>query len=235
MKILLTGSTRGIGKAIYDALKDEHDVWVIDRHEVRRGYCCDLSKLDSVTALCETIKDEKFDAVINNAGGSYPIAFEKLTLEDVVERMNLNFLSPVLIMQAVLPGMKDRKFGKIINISSVTAKTPVPYLHVYSAAKSALDSMTRSLAVYYADCNVCINSILPGSVDTQSSVEGRKVISELRGCSDEEYQDAMISNNGLGRLVRTDEVAQMVVYLLSDGGNCITGQRFNLCGNMEMN
>lgn len=238
MKILLTGSSQGIGKAIYEKLITEHEVYTINRCDCGdNNFLCDLSDIAAVTALCKDIGKENWDVLINNAGGSFPCAFENLTASDVQNRLNLNFVAPVLLMQVVLPKMKENGFGRVINISSVTAKSPVPYIHIYGAAKSALNSMTKSLSLYYMDSNICINSICPGSVDTITSVEGRKEISRLRFGNElaEVYQDNMVANNGIGRMLQPIEIANMVEFLLSSSANCITGQTINVCGNMEMN
>ena len=238
MKILLTGSTQGIGKAIFDRLCNKHEVYTINRRSSNcNEYICDLSDIDAVNNLCNEISNESWDVLINNAGGSFPCEFEKLTPNDIQDRINLNFIAPLLIMQAVLPKMKSNGFGRIINISSVTSKSPVPYLHVYGAAKSALDSLTKSLSLYYSNMNICINSICPGSVNTDSSIIGRNEISRLRFSEEaiEEYQNNMIAENGLGRMLKPNEIADMVEFLLSSAGECITGQTINVCGNMEMN
>lgn len=235
MKLLITGTTRGIGKSIYDILKKEHDVYTVNRHPDTSTYNCDLSDLDAVEKLCEDIRKEEFDIIINNAGGSFPVPFESLSRNDIIERINLNFIAPVLIMQAVLPGMKQRGYGRIINISSVTAKTPVPYLHIYGAAKSALDSLTKSLSIYYSGCNICINSICPGCVETESSVEGRLEISRLRGESAELYQKKLIGLTGLNRMLMPEEISDLVKFLLCPSGDCISGQVINICGTMEIN
>lgn len=238
MKILLTGSTQGIGEAIYNTLKIKHDITVINRRSCSdKEIICDLSDIEAVKQLCCRIASEEWDVLINNAGGSFPIKFECLSVEDIHRIMDLNFTAPVMLMQAVLPHMENKRFGRIINISSVTAKSPVPYLHIYSAAKSALNSLTQSLSLYYAEKNICINSICPGSVRTQSSIEGRQEISRLKNEESDlnNYQEEMIHTNGIGHLLEPTDIANFVEYLLSDGGNCIMGQTINICGNMELN
>lgn len=236
MKILITGSTQGIGKQIYDDLKENNEVFTINRKKLgENNFVCDLTNLQEVENLCKQLKKHDFDVLINNAGGSYPKRFEDLSVEDIVDRVNLNFISPLLIIQSVIENMKTKKFGRIINISSVTAKTPVPYLHIYSSAKSALNSLSESLAKYYTGMNITINSICPGAVATNSSIEGRKVISKLKNMQLDDYQANMVNSTGLGRLLSTNEISNFVQYLISDKGTCFNGQSFNVCGLMEVN
>ena len=236
MKILITGSSQGIGKKIFEDLKEQNEVYTINRTDTgKNNFICDLSNLQEVQHLCNQLRNYHFDVLINNAGGSYPKKFEDLTVEDITKRINLNFISPLLIIQSVVEKMKINKFGRIINISSVAAKTPVPYLHIYSSAKSALNSLTKSLAKCYKNLNITINSICPGAVETNSSIEGRKVISKFNNMEMDEYQLSMINSTGLGRLLDCSEISNFVQFLISDKGSCFNGQSFNICGLMEVN
>lgn len=236
--ILITGTTKGIGKAIVELLKEDYYIIGINRNRddaVSENIICDLYDVKRVQDMCAYIEKYNIDVLINNAGGSKPCKFDELSLEQITNDINLNFVSPILLMKAVIIGMQKREYGRIINISSISAKTATPYLHTYSAAKSALDSMTNSCAVVFGEHNITINSICPGAVDTESSVSGRKIISKYKGLESEQYQKIMIKGTGLNRMVRADEVASLVSFLLSDQAAAISGQRFNICGTLEMN
>lgn len=236
MRILLTGTTQGIGRTIEQRLVLEHDVFTVNRRSCssKNNLICDLTDLKQVELLCEKIKGMEFDALINNAGGSSPIPFEKLTTQDIIERVNLNFIAPVMIMQAVLPIMKQKGAGRIINISSTTSKTPVPYIHIYGAAKAALDNFMRSAAIYYAETGVLINSVCPGAVQTDTATENRKILSKLNGNESETYQNNLVSATGLGRLIAPEDIANIIEFLLSEKSRCIFGQAINTCGIMEV-
>lgn len=236
MRILLTGTTQGIGKVLEDRLSIKHQIITVNRREYRssNNIICDLSDLEQVELLCQKIKKLKIDALINNAGGSTPISFEELSTHDITKRMNLNFVAPVMIMQAVIPYMKKQGSGRIINISSTTAKTPVPYIHIYGAAKAALDNIVKSTALYYAETGILINSILPGAVRTDTANENRQILSKLHGDEKESYQNTLESATGLGRMVEPEEIADIVEFLLSEKSRCIYGQTINTCGIMEV-
>lgn len=238
MNILITGTTQGIGRELTDRLRANrtHKVYTVNRREVTDEYniVCDLSKIKQVDELCKRIGRLQIDVLINNAGGSFPKAFGDLTSDDIVERMNLNYVAPVLLMKAVIPHMLEQRYGQIINISSVTAKTPVPFLHIYGAAKAALDNTMRSTAVYYSNSGIRINNICPGSVNTYNAVINRGIISNLHGKGSCEYQDEMEESNGLGRMIQPEEIVDVIMFMLSDASSAVNGQSINVCGTMEV-
>lgn len=236
--VLITGTTRGIGKAIIEKLKNEYYIIGVNRRnddEVDENIICDLGSNKEVQQLYNQICKMKVDILINNAGGSTPCMFEKLDIDNIMKDIHLNFLTPTLLTQAVISGMVDREYGKIINISSISSKSPTPYLHIYSAAKSALDSLTKSCALAYGGKNININAICPGAINTETSVKGRMMISLYKGMEEDEYQKYMVEATGLGRMVATDEVAELVYFLISEQASAISGQCINVCGTLEMN
>ncbi len=238
MNILITGTTQGIGREIKNTLirdNTENTVYTVNRRDTgKNNFLYDLSDLEQVSQLCKVISGCSIDILINNAGGSEPLQFEDLTADEITYRMNLNFVSPVLLMQAVLPHMQSNHFGRIINISSVTGKTPVPYLHIYGAAKAALDNVVKSTAMYYGDLGITINCICPGSVKTNTAEINRKKISVLHGMFEDEYQFEMQKKNGIGRMLDPKDVASVVRFLVSPGAGSINGQSINVCGTMEV-
>ena len=237
-RVLITGTTQGIGHAIIQLLKEQYYVIGINRRSdehVDENIICDLSNIEEVQKVVEKIKEKKIEILINNAGGSVPCKFLKLSMNSIIYDINLNFVTPMLLMQAVIPNMICNGYGKIVNISSISAKAPTPYLHTYSAAKRALDSLTISCAKEYGDKNITINSICPGAVETIMSVEGRKKISYYKDMEQSDYQEGMIKGTGLGRMVNAKEVAMLVEFLISDKAEAISGQTINICGTLETN
>lgn len=233
---LITGTTQGIGKAIKKSMKDNYYIIAINRKSddsVDENIICDLSRKEEIERISKEIQKCHIDILINNAGGSLPCKFSDLKLETIIKDINLNFIAPTLLMQGVLPGMIRKGYGKILNISSISAKAPTPYLHIYSAAKSALDSLTISCAKEYGERNISINSICPGAVDTPVSIKGRQQISVYKEMNREDYQKSMIKATGLGRMVSTEEVADLVSFLISDKASAISGQTINICGTLE--
>ena len=238
MKILITGGSGDIGSSIINKIKlkwKDATICEVNRGETNTTtYKCDLTNIKEVEELCNKIKSTTFDVLINCAGWSTPIPFEKLNIDDINKRMNINYYAPLMLMKSVIPNMKNNNGGVIINISSVTAVTPVPDLHIYSAAKRALDSITISTAVEYSNNNIRINGIHPGSIDTNAAREGRLILGDLRNIKKEQYEENMKKINGYNRLLTPDEVANTVVFLMSDESSGITGQIVNVCGIMEV-
>lgn len=235
MKILITGTSQGIGLQAYNMLSRNHDVYTINRAGFNsiHNYICDLSNISAVEMLAKEIKSEHWDVLINNAGGATPFLFEDMSISDLTSCTNLNYFTPVILMQAVLGGMKERGFGRIINISSIASKSPRKFIPHYGAAKSALESFSKSMAVYYSNCGITINCVCPGGIDTITSRKNREKISDLLGEKKAFYSEQFTKNNGIGSLLPPDIVVNMLAFLLAPEASCISGQSINICGTME--
>ena len=155
--MLITGTTQGIGKALYEYYKEKYNVITINRRFFEgNNIICDLSKINEIEKVVNQLKGMKIDLLINNAGGASPKLFNQLHADELIQCTNLNYHAPVLLMQAVLEGMKERKYGRIVNISSIASKSPRPLIPHYGAAKSALEKFSSSLAVAYGDNGITI-------------------------------------------------------------------------------
>lgn len=234
-RMLVTGTTQGIGKEIYEYYKDSYDIVTVNRREFE-GYnlICDLSNIDEVIKLIDVVKNMEIDVLINNAGGAEPILFDNMDSRELILCTNLNYHSPILLMQAVIGNMIKNNRGKIINISSIASKSPRPMIPHYGAAKSALEKFSSSMAVAYAGIGITINCICPGGIDTKTSEENRRKMAVLSGLDEHFYNNEMKYKNGLGRLIVPREVVKAVDYLLSDDANVISGQTINICGVREV-
>lgn len=233
--MLITGTTQGIGNEIYRQFKDEYKIVTINRRDFTGdNYICDLSDQNEIEAVCKLLHPMKIDVLINNAGGAVPVKFPNMTMKELSECSVLNYHAPVMIMQAVLAGMKERSYGRVINISSIASKSPRTVIPHYAAAKAALESFTKSMAVAYAGCGITINSICPGGVETDTSLMNRRVMARLSGKDAEFYNNRMKTGNGLGRMIQPGEVAALIRFLLSDEAESISGQSINICGIKEV-
>ena len=234
-RMLLTGTTQGIGKCLYDRFKNDYDITTINRRYFEgNNIICDLSVIEQVEKIAEEIKKLQFDVVINNAGGAAPVVFEDMTADVLVQCTNLNYHAPVLLMQATLEGMKERGFGRIINISSIASKGPRPYIPHYGASKGALERFSSSMAVLYGNSGITINCVCPGGVKTETSIRNRTAMAAVRGESNDLYNKAISTNNGLGRMLFPEEIADTVEFLISDKASAISGQVINVCGTREV-
>lgn len=233
--MLITGTTQGIGKALYEYYKEKYNVITINRRFFEgNNIICDLSKINEIEKVVNQLKGMKIDLLINNAGGASPKLFNQLHADELIQCTNLNYHAPVLLMQAVLEGMKERKYGRIVNISSIASKSPRPLIPHYGAAKSALEKFSSSLAVAYGDNGITINCICPGGVSTETSLKNRKQMAHILGKEENYYNDMMASGNGLGRMVDVHEVVNLIDFLISENAYAISGQVYNICGVKEV-
>lgn len=242
MKVLLTGGSKGIGLAVLQQLvQSGHEIVVVNRKTSNAQknlpievWNYDLSDPEQVDEVCAKIRHMCFDVLINNAGAGIPCTLENMQANQVRKEVELNLIAPLLLVQAVLPGMEKNQFGRIVNISSTTGKIGVPYLFAYSATKAGVISITQSIARYIKNKNITINTICPGGIDTEMSVNGRKKISRFLDLDEETYQERMVESMGIGRLIQCSEVAEVLMSLIRPECGFITGQSINICGSMEV-
>ena len=233
--MLITGTTQGIGYQLYKYYKDKYNIITINRQDIGdNNYVCDLSNMNEVRELISQIASINVDILINNAGGASPVHFLDMTIDELIAVSTLNYHTPILLMQAVINGMVNRGYGKIINISSIGSKSPRPLIAHYGAAKSALEKFSSSIAVAYGGTGVSVNCICPGGINTKTSIENRKKMAELINLEKSHFNLQMAEKNGLGHLIDPQKVVEMVDFLLNDDTATISGQTFNVCGIREV-
>jgi 3-oxoacyl-[acyl-carrier protein] reductase len=229
---LITGGSRGIGAAIARAFAAEGaDVALCHnddetgalataadiRAHGRRAFAahCDVGDPPSLRAFVEAAHTAfgRIDIAVNNAGISGETAFENITLEALDRMIAVHLRASFLVAQMVLPGMRERRWGRIINIASQLAYKGAPGLVHYCAAKAALIGLTRALAQEVAPDGVLVNAIAPGPVDTR-----------LTEALSHEWKRWKRSQLPLGRFGRPDEIAPTAVLLASADGDFYVGQ-----------
>jgi NAD(P)-dependent dehydrogenase (short-subunit alcohol dehydrogenase family) len=164
----------------------------------------------------------RLDILVNNAGITRDKTLRKLTDEDWLEVINNNLNSVFFCTSAVVPGMIERQFGRIVSISSVVAQTGNFGQTNYSAAKGGIISFTKSAALELARHNVTVNAIAPGFTDTG-----------MLSTIPEDVRDQIRAKIPLGRFAKPREIARAVLFLVSDG-DYITGQQLNVNGGLYM-
>lgn len=240
MNILITGTTNGIGETIAFSLYQKgNNIITINRNltqnqEWATNYRCDLSNLNGIEKLNRFIVDHKVDVLINNAASGRPQKFECFSQDEIEYEFNLNLFSAIHLIKMVLPNMTFNNFGRIINISSISGVTPTPFLSVYSATKSALNSFTQSIAQENSGKNISINALCLGGINTKMSTNGRKKISKLTGFSKDLYEKKMKERIGIDELIDPDTVCELIEFLISRKDASINGQLINLCGLLEI-
>ncbi len=205
---LVTGASRGIGKAIADRLRaDGVAVLAPPREEL------DVASPESIDAFVGRL-DAAVDILVNNAGINVPGDLRETTAASLSETLRCNVEGAMLLAQGIVPGMKTRRYGRIVNISSIWSIVCRDRRLAYTASKTALNGLTRALAAELAPSGILVNAVAPGYVDTEMT---------RRNNTPGEIRD-ICRRIPLGRLLRPEEIADVVAFLASGRNSCVTGQ-----------
>lgn len=231
MNILVTGASKGIGKAIARELQSVGEVYVTGRNEKALAACnakdfcvCDLSK--DINSLAKFIEDKKIDVLVNNAGEYIYGALESMKTDEIMRVFETDLIAPAYLISKAIPHMKGQRWGRIINIGSISGVMGEAYASIYSASKAGLIGLTKALALELAEYEITVNTINPGWVETDL---GMNSIEESE-FSKEEIIDTIPQK----RFVKPEEVAKLCKYLISQDAKGITGQSINLCAGLSV-
>jgi NAD(P)-dependent dehydrogenase (short-subunit alcohol dehydrogenase family) len=253
---LVTGASQGIGAAIASRLDAEGCRLVLIARNAERlagvansfvgpfaaeamPITCDVMDPNAIiAAVGQAIgRFGGIDILVNNAGGPSTGGldpFDTLTDDDFLATYTLNTLSAVRFARAVLPGMRQRRWGRIVSISSESGVQPDPIGADYNAAKAALNAFSKSLAKAYAGDGVLANVVSPAFTLTQALHGFIAQQAQAQGKTTDEMQAAMLSgfrpNIGLGRAGRADETASAVAFLASELASFINGANLRVDG-----
>ena len=233
---LVTGGSRGIGAAISRALteagasvainyrerSEEAKRFALRLREAGAVVSCiaaDVSKPDAVTAMVEAVKSEfgPIDILVNNAGIAIVRGVDDLSEADFDQTIAVNLKSAFLCMQAVLPAMRARKWGRIVNISSGAARGAGSIGPHYNASKAGMEGLTRGYAARLVKDGITVNAVAPSLIETDMMKD----------------QQSLVSRIPLGRFGTADEVAKAVMLLIDNP--YMTGQTVAMSGGMAFN
>lgn len=233
MNILVTGASRGIGKTIAKSLQSYGNVYVTARNEEKLKefgnemyFVCDLSKEDDLIKLGEFIQEKGIDILVNNAGNYTYCGIEDTEISKLNEMLSINLKAPIYLMHSAIPHMKKNKFGRVINIGSISGVMGEAYASMYSATKAGLIGLSKATGLELAEFGITVNTINPGWVDTElgkSSIEDSEF-------SEEEILESIPQR----RFVKPEEIAGLVKYLISEEAKGITGQSINICAGLSV-
>jgi 3-oxoacyl-[acyl-carrier protein] reductase len=230
---LVTGASRGIGKAIARRLAADGASVIIHCHQNRTAaealadelgsggvMQADLGSVKEIDVMFASLRTMKLDILVNNAGIWRGTPLGKTSLEDIDLMLDVNIRSVFWVTQAALPLLREG--ARIINISSVAARVGVRGgRSLYGATKAAIDAFTRNWALELADRRILVNAVAPGYVTTDMTAEH---------FSNAEVKRRAIERSPLGRLGAPEEVADVVAFLCSHEARWITGQILNVSG-----
>lgn len=233
MNILVTGASRGIGKTIAKSLQSYGNVYVTARNDEKLKefgnemyFVCDLSKEKDLLKLGDFIQEKKIDILVNNAGEYTYCGIENTEISKLNEMLAINLKAPIYLMHSAIPHMKKNKFGRVINIGSISGVMGEAYASMYSATKAGLIGLSKATGLELAEFGITVNTINPGWVDTElgkSSIEDSEF-------SEEEILESIPQR----RFVKPEEIAGLVKYLISEEAKGITGQSINICAGLSV-
>lgn len=170
------------------------------------------------------------DILINNNGGPPPKPFREVSREALLEGVVQNMATPLELVQRVVDGMMARRFGRIVNITSMSVLTPLTGLDVSSAARAGLTAFLAGVAREVAHANVTINNVLPGMFDTDRLKGSTTKMAAMKGISPEEMAAARRAEVPAGRFGEADEFGNLCAFLASAHAGYITGQNLLIDG-----
>jgi NAD(P)-dependent dehydrogenase (short-subunit alcohol dehydrogenase family) len=243
---VVTGGGRGIGAAVARALAAEGAAVVVAARtqgeieqvasDLRKGgarawaVACDVADERSVRAMAEEARARlgKVEVLVNDAGGAASAPLARIALRDWEEMLAVNATGTFLCTRELVPGMVERRWGRVVNVASLAGLEGAKYVSHYSAAKHAVVGFTRSVARELQGTGVTVNAVCPGYVDSPMTERTLENVRARTGLGKEQALAAVLATTGQERLLATSEVADAVLGLLREDAADVTGQAIAL-------
>jgi 3-oxoacyl-[acyl-carrier protein] reductase len=244
-RALVTASSRGLGKACALSLAGEGvEVTINGRDEtVLDAAAAEIHRLTgvAVTAVAADINTQPGretllaacpdpDILVNNNWGPPPGRWEDFEYEDWLAAVEANMLAPIMMIRGVVGGMRERRFGRIVNVTSQMVKSPFTVMALSAAARTGLTAACKALSREVAADNVTINNLLPERIDTDRQVYMARQRAASAGITYEEARAEMVESIAAGRMGRPEEFGAACAFLCSDLAGYISGQNVQLDG-----
>ena len=246
---LVAAGSRGLGRAVAEELAAEGASLVLCSRDTATltetaaaiadssgahvlAVPADVTNLDDIKRLVEAGNERfgRIDILVTNAGGPPTGTFDQLTREQWDEALRLTLLSAIELARQVLPGMKERRWGRILNITSIAVKQPVENLMLSNSLRAGLTGFARTLANEVAADGITVNNILPGYTRTERLEDLATMMAEKQGISPGEFRGKWEKEIPMGRLGEPREFAALAAFLVSERASYITGTSIQVDG-----
>jgi 3-oxoacyl-[acyl-carrier protein] reductase len=246
---LVAAGSRGLGRAVAEELAAEGASLVLCARDARTlsetaaaiaqthnahvlAVPADVTVIDDIKRVVQSGMDRfgRIDILVTNAGGPPAGRFDQLTREQWERAIKLTLLSAVELAREVLPGMRNRRWGRILNITSISVKQPVENLVLSNSLRAGLTGFARTLANEVAAEGVTVNNIMPGYTRTQRLEELAQMMAEKQGISAAEFRGKWEKEIPMGRLGEPREFAALAAFLVSERASYITGTSIQVDG-----
>lgn len=244
-KAIICASSKGLGKACAKSLLEEGVSVVINargeealQETFKELSLIDKKKVSMVVADLNTDEGRKkliescpeADILVNNNSGPPPVNFLETDKEDWIKALDANMLSAIFMIKDLLPGMIERNFGRIINITSAMVKSPHPLMSLSTSARTGLTAFSKGISKDVAKHNVTINNMLPERFDTDRQIFMTEMLMKNQGISREEARTQITSSIAANRFGRPDEFGATCAFLCSEHAGFISGQNLQMDG-----
>ena len=244
----VAASSQGLGRAIAEALAAEGvrlalcarteriktvASEIAAKYQVQTmGVVADVSVLQDISRAVELAAEAfgAIDILVTNAGGPPPGPFESHGAEAWQHAVDLNLMSVVNLCRAVVPGMKERRWGRILNVTSIAVKQPVDGLILSNSVRAAVTGFARTLANEVAPFNITVNNLLPGYTRTERLVKLADNIATTKGITSDAAYAAWEHQIPMGRVGEPEEFAALAAFLASERAGYITAQNIAVDG-----
>lgn len=246
---LVAAGSRGLGRAVAEELAVEGASLVLCAREAPTlaetaatiadnfgthvlAVPADVTSVSDITRVVEAGNERfgRIDILVTNAGGPPAGTFDQITREQWEEATRLTLFSAIELARQVLPGMKERRWGRILNITSIAVKQPVENLMLSNSLRAGLTGFARTLANEVAADGITVNNILPGYTRTERLEDLAKMMAEKQGISAAEFSAKWEKEIPMGRLGEPREFAALAAFLVSERASYITGTSIQVDG-----
>lgn len=247
---MVAAASKGLGRAIAEALaaegcrvsicsrsleslEDAKTAIAATGAEVL-AVACDVTKAEDLQRWFDATvaRFGQVDILVTNTGGPPAAPFLKLTEEQWQTGIDTTLMNVVRLCRLVIPGMQERKWGRIVNLTSFVAKQPIELLTVSSTLRAGLSALTKTLADQVAADGILVNAVLPGHFLTDRQRHLAEIRAEQQGITPQEYLDKSVSVIPLGRYGRAEELANVVAFLCSERASYVTGTSIQIDGGL---